>query len=271
MRPENSSGIVRLPAALTWRQAEARTAAEGCTLGLIPAWLAARTVLETVALNDRRRPSPAHGELLDAIIAIEATLPDGTRTHSTVAPRRAMGPDLARSVVGAQGRAGAVTAVLLQAWPVPRQRAWRARSYPDWCQALDAGRGLLAAGVRPLWWRWAQQGDVVELFAGFGSTLHIETELAAFDQLAGGRPLSARQPEAFEQEVFSGRTTERHALASASPSGLAALAEAHGEAEVWDLRSEGGTVWQRRAVHPLVVDPAWAELEATFIKHLGAP
>ncbi len=238
--------IVRAGGGATWGAIEARLQVDGLTLGPVPGWLWDQPVAHTLDGGRRARPSPACGELLDLVMAIQAVLPGGGLTRSAVSPRRATGPDLARGVVGAEGRAGVVLGVHVQAWPLAGQVGYRATRFGGWAEALAAGQAVLRAGARPQWWRFAPAptGEVV-LTARFGDLAGLDHCLARYDEAAGGRPDDPGAAEALDAACYGPGAIRRVAPTPrwvGAPSAAVGQAEATADAEVWDLRPEGVTV-----------------------------
>lgn len=187
-----------------WRRLEYLLRSRGLTMGPIPSWLMNRSALESLAEDDRLRPSPLYGQLVDGVLGIAAVLPGGVEATTTVAPRHSMGPDLGRITLGARHRAGLVTEAHLQAAPLPRQTALRARTYPDWAAAIAAARSLEAAGVRPAWWRLdaAEDAGGVRLIASLAAQSQLGTLADRFDDVAGGADADDAAASAIAAELF---------------------------------------------------------------------
>ncbi|MCB9549032.1 MAG: FAD-binding oxidoreductase [Myxococcales bacterium] len=240
-----TAGVIWAEAGATWAEVEAALAPRAMTLGPLPAWLRDRMVVESLAEDDRLRPSPRYGQLTEGVLALRAALPGGQLTQASVSPRRATGPDLMRTVVGARHRAGLVTDVHLQAWPRPAAGAFVAAAFDAFADAFAGGVAALRAGVRPAAWQVARdRGDVV-LAAWIVDEPGLDEAVARFQAAAGGRPsratgglADALAPDAEPYELLALRAGDRAAAA--------AFAEATRGARVLDLRPEGATVYARR-------------------------
>lgn len=242
------SGAIHVEAGITWAAAE--RAARGCelTLGPVPAWLGQRTVIESFALDDRLRPSPRYGQLTDAVLALRAALPGGGVTRSAVAPRRATGPDLARTVVGASHRAGLMTDVHLRGWPLPHRRQYRAVGFDEWSVAVSGAVAALRDGVLPEWWCLRRVTGRVVLVASLVGDQTLDADLERFDAAVRGAALDPEVAVALARERFPepGTAAPMTLHAVSTTDDLAADAARARGVEVWDIRPEGGTLYGRK-------------------------
>lgn len=239
------SAVVWVEAGATWGEVEMALAPRALTLGPVPAWLWARPIFQSLAEDDRLRPSPRFGQLTDSLLSIRAALPSGDLSHAPTTPRRATGPDLPRCVLGAQHRAGLVTDVRVQAWPrTPMAR--RVRAFPGFAEALDAAAALLRSGVRPTWWQASRgRGDV-----------RLVVDLPAAEAALFGGEVAGDLAEPTEiKSIFVGSRTE-----------AAAFAKAHPATRLCDIRPEGATVFATRGEPAPVAD--WPALAATVFEGL---
>ena len=239
------SAVVWAEAGATWGEVEQALAPRALTLGPVPAWLWDRMIVDSLAQDDRLRPSPRFGQLTDSLLSMRAALPDGALTHAPTTPRRATGPDLPRCVIGAHHRAGLVVDVHIQAWPRPVVER-RVQAFAGFAEALDGAVALLRAGVRPVWWQAARgRGDVrllVEVVAG---------EAGGWGTVAPGDTSEPTEIRA----VFTGARAE-----------AAAYAQAHPGTRICDIRPEGATVFAARGAPEPAAD--WADLAAQVFEQV---
>ncbi|MEZ5140282.1 MAG: FAD-binding oxidoreductase [Acidimicrobiales bacterium] len=91
--------------------------------------------------------SNRYGKIEDIVVGLEVVLADGTVVRTGGQPREAIGPDLTRLFVGAEGTLGVITRAWLQAWPTPHHTARGAWSFPTFSAALDAMRRITQRGA----------------------------------------------------------------------------------------------------------------------------
>ncbi|MCB9521263.1 MAG: FAD-binding oxidoreductase [Myxococcales bacterium] len=118
------SCTVHAPASATWAEAEAAALGEGLTLGGIVDACADATIGGTLG---RRAWLPALWPChtaRGAVLALEAVTRTGRRYVASGAPRTSSGPDLRAVFFGAEGRAGAILSVSLQAAPADDELLW---------------------------------------------------------------------------------------------------------------------------------------------------
>jgi hypothetical protein len=140
---DETSLVATLQTGMRWDRAESLLARRGLTLGPLPGVLKRRTVAESIAANDRLRPSAAFGQVLDNIQGLTAVLPGGARARTVVAPRRATGPELTAAVFGTQHRGALVTEVSIQIWRRSGETTRHACAVADWTAAETFVRACL--------------------------------------------------------------------------------------------------------------------------------
>ena len=259
--------VAHVAGSARWVDVESALADEGLTLGALPSGLFLRTVAESFALDDRLRPSPRFGQLTDAALAVRAELPDGRLTRSTVSPRRATGPDLARCVVGHRG-AGRLVDAQLQVWRLSGEPVLRVRSFDGWAAGCRTAVAALRAGVAPAWWKLDRAGKRVRLCAAL---VGGPDEVGRFDAVVGGRIEGTGAAETVQREVFprpdptlAGAPAE--AVRACRVAALGRAVRGVEAPEVWDLRPEGVTVYGRGTPQ---LEAGWDDLAATFAQALG--
>jgi alkyldihydroxyacetonephosphate synthase len=117
------------------------------TVGHWPQSMALSTVGGWVACRGAGQLSNRYGKIEDIVLGLEVVLADGSVVRTGGQPREAVGPDLTRLFVGAEGTLGVITRAWLQAWPAPRHTARGAWSFPTFSAALDAMRQIIQRGA----------------------------------------------------------------------------------------------------------------------------
>lgn len=263
-----TSGVAHVEGGCTWGSLERRLLARGLTLGPVPRWLAGRTIADTLAGRWLLRPSPRYGSERDGLLAVRAALPTGI-TDCAVSPRRATGPDLGRTPLGADHRAGLITDVHLRVWPLDTARAWRRLRFRGWDEARAAAVALWGEGLRPAWWCLRRARREVALDV----ELHgpsIEGQLERFDRVIDGLEGAVHRDDDQLAAEWAGErfwhaddtrdATTLSPVAAVAGAELAAGIKGITKAEVWDLRPEGATIYVPREAEPPAVDAAWSAL-----------
>ncbi|MCB1040321.1 MAG: FAD-binding oxidoreductase [Acidimicrobiales bacterium] len=143
-----TSGIVGVLAGTFGDAFEDELQAEhGLTVGHWPQSMSLSTVGGWIACRGAGQLSNRYGKIEDIVLGLEAVLADGTVVRTGGQPREAVGPDLTRLFVGAEGTLGVITRAWLQAWPKPTATARGAWSFPTFAGALDAMRRTIQRGA----------------------------------------------------------------------------------------------------------------------------
>ncbi|MGI8710792.1 MAG: FAD-binding oxidoreductase [Acidimicrobiales bacterium] len=142
----------------------------GLTVGHWPQSMALATVGGWVSCRGAGQLSNRYGKIEDIVVGLEVVLADGRIVRTGGQPRQAVGPDLTRVFVGAEGTLGVITRVWLQAWPVPTHTGRSAWSFPSFSEALDAMRRVTQRGAQPA---------VMRLYDGTESQRNFGTDPSA--------------------------------------------------------------------------------------------
>jgi len=130
------------------------------------------------------------------VMALEAVLLDGTKMHTTLAPRSATGPDLKVLLVGGKDRVGVITGVTLRVHAAAQLSRRVVYAFPDFGSSVDAvvetlGRdlfperfGIVDGGAGESVLTWESQGEARRVALVVQS---VEDACGG----AGGRRLSA--------------------------------------------------------------------------------
>lgn len=146
---DRKSLVVRAGVGATLSEIEKHLGREDATLGIPGAAGSELTLLELLAHREPLLESPRYGRIDEALIAIEAVLPDGSLYTSRDAPRSAAGPDLKHLVVGSACRFGVPVSVTLRVHHKPEESATLGARFNDWTSAIGAAREVLQRRARP--------------------------------------------------------------------------------------------------------------------------
>jgi alkyldihydroxyacetonephosphate synthase len=119
----------------------------GLTVGHWPQSMSLSTVGGWIACRGAGQLSNRYGKIEDIVVGLEVVLADGSILRTGGQPREAVGPDLTRLFVGAEGTLGVITRAWLQAWPKHTHTATGAWSFPTFSAALDAMRRTIQRGA----------------------------------------------------------------------------------------------------------------------------
>jgi alkyldihydroxyacetonephosphate synthase len=174
-----TSGVVEVLAGTFGDAFEAElSATHGLTVGHWPQSMALSTVGGWIACRGAGQLSNRYGKIEDIVLGLEVVLPDGRTIRTGGQPREAVGPDLTRLFVGAEGTLGVVTRAWLQAWPVPTHRASSAWGFDSFEGALEAMRSTVRRGASPAVMRLY---DGIESERNFGVDRSVNV-LLVFDE-----------------------------------------------------------------------------------------
>jgi len=126
---------------------EAALAKHGLTLGHFPQSWELATVGGWVVTRSSGQESLGYGRIEDMVAGLELHSPAGL-LRVAARPASAAGPDLARLVMGSEGRLGVVTEVTLRVRPCPAVTEVAGAIVPDLEKGMEVVRRLVRDGVR---------------------------------------------------------------------------------------------------------------------------
>lgn len=242
---DETSLTVAVQAGITWGRLEGLLARRGFTLGPVPRWLQGRAVAESIALNDRLRPSPRYGQLVDALHAVTAVLPGGEIARTTSAPRRATGPELPATLFGTGHRNGLLTEAHLQIWRRGAEAPRTSFVLAGWTAADGFARRVLQAGIRPAMMVGAAGTTGTEVVVS--AELCTAADGAALSTLALAEGLARRSRHERLEAAFGAAENpkvEAPVVAClASPATLGAVTRILPRAVIWDLGGPWLSLW----------------------------
>lgn len=121
----------------------------GFICGHYPQSLNMSTVGGWVACRGAGQASTRYGKIEDMVLGLRAVLPTGEELEVRAAPHRAVGPGLKDLLVGSEGTLGAITSVTLRVWPAPAEKRPLVLAFPTLAAAIETGRRILQAELRP--------------------------------------------------------------------------------------------------------------------------
>ena len=122
----------------------------GLTLGHYPSSLPVATVGGLVATRSSGQLSTFYGSIEDLVQGLTVCLPDGTVAEARPGPRSAVGPALHELFIGSEGGLGVVLEAVLRISRAPAATFGRGYDFADLGSGLEAMRGIVQRGVRPL-------------------------------------------------------------------------------------------------------------------------
>ncbi|HEY8144635.1 MAG TPA: FAD-binding oxidoreductase [Kofleriaceae bacterium] len=170
---DETSLVVHVQAGLTALALERILMPRGLTLGDFPPSTLGSTIGGLLAVRTPGKSSTRHGTIEDAVLGLSAVLADGRTVHTRVAPRRATGPDLARALLGSEGRLGFITAAVLRIHRRPEARFLAAFALPSLDDALAAVRLALREEAAPA---------ALRVFDGADARAHLGDDVSTDEQ-----------------------------------------------------------------------------------------
>lgn len=153
------SRIIHVQSGAALGVVEERLEDHGWTLG-VPKALHGEQVGAWLSRGAPGRPNKANDPVVQGVAGIELVVPSGAFLSIRPAPRRAVGPDLIRTAIGARGRIGVIVGAHLVAQTKTVEASF-AFSFPDSRAASRALTWIRGNGVRPL--RTAIQQNQLQL------------------------------------------------------------------------------------------------------------
>lgn len=195
----------------------------GLTLGHSPQSLDRSTVGGWIATRATGQFSSRYGGIEGLLVAVEVALPAHGLVRTPLAPRPALGPDLAGLLVGSEGTYGIVTEATLRVHPLPEQRQLEAVRFDDVDSMVSAMREIMHRGLRPFVVRGYDHAETEHLSRGEvdGCVLLLGTEGVVAEVVQaehtaalreadrqGGRRLGSDLVEAWLERRFDFSTIE---------------------------------------------------------------
>jgi alkyldihydroxyacetonephosphate synthase len=122
----------------------------GLTLGHFPSSLPGTTLGGLIATRSSGQESSRYGSVEDMVMGLAVVLPDGTFAAPRPGPRSATGPALHQLWLGSEGALGVVIGAVLRVHRLPESVVGRGYGFPDLPSGLEAMRGSMQSGIRPL-------------------------------------------------------------------------------------------------------------------------
>lgn len=217
--------------------------ARGYTLGHYPQSLALASLGGLVATGSSGTFSSKYGGIEDLVLGMEVVMSDGNVVRHSVTPRAAVGPQLWRMHIGAEGALGIITEVTLKVFATPERRHFLGYTFPtvsDGLAAVRSGyrRHLVPAVLRlydeiearGLYQRVGLEEARPLLIVGHeGVSEVVDAVATSFDTVAlahGGKPLGSEIGAAWERHRYDASWLER---GNAGPASIADAIEISGQ------------------------------------------
>ena len=147
---EENDLTVHAQAGVNGMKLEEELDARGLTLGHYPSSLPVTTVGGLVSGRSSGQESSRYGHVEDMVLGLTVALADGTILAPRAGPRSAAGPALHELLVGAEGALGVVLDAVLRIHRKPELVVGGGFAFADVQAGLDAMRGIVQDGIRPL-------------------------------------------------------------------------------------------------------------------------
>ena len=146
---DEKSRLVRVQPGMLGPDLDKALRAWGYMLGHEPQSVRISTVGGWIATRAAGQLSARYGGIEDVLVALEAVLPTGRVVRSKMTPRRAVGPDVAALLIGAEGSLGIVTEATLRVSPIPDESADRCVRFEHMTDGVKACRSIAQSELRP--------------------------------------------------------------------------------------------------------------------------
>ena len=265
------SAVVRVDATCTWKDLEARLHQNEMTVGPLPRWLVGESIAEIFQREWVSRPSPFYGPLRESVLGVEIQTKDGI-ARCPVAPRRAMGPDLPRVAYGRSDLTGPISGLALQVWSRPKRTRQLGIVGSDWAAAQALGSAWLDLGLRPAWWCFTQWKGGIALLAEVEERAIPLSQWDEWLSPAGWAPIDPGEVTDWVEAHFGQGQARQPSPVSISREGHTLIDGMVGypQAEVWDLRAEGLTLFVDTPQASENQTDDWGEAERSLRERLEA-
>lgn len=146
---DTRSRLVTVQTGVTGPQLAAALGEHDLMLGHEPQSYDISTVGGWVATRACGQLSARYGGIEDLVAGLEAVLPGGKVVRSKIAPRRAVGPDLAGLLIGSEGTLGIVTEVTLRVSAIPSEKTDVCVRFEHMAEGVAACRSLAQSDLHP--------------------------------------------------------------------------------------------------------------------------
>jgi hypothetical protein len=183
-----------------------------------------------------------------------------------------MGSDLPRVAYGRSDLTGPISRLTLQVWSRPKRVKQLGIVGPDWVAAQALGCAWLDLGLRPAWWCFTQWKGGVALFAELEERA---ISLSCWDEWlspAGWATIEPGEVTDWVEARFGLGQARGPSPVSISREGHALLdgVLGHPQAEIWDLRAEGLTLFVETSRGSEYEAGDWGEAERALRERLEA-
>ena len=149
VRLDEKSFTLTAQPGINLRQLEDTLNRRGLSLPHYPASHNVATLGGSVAARGTGTISTKYGKLEDMVLAVEVVLPSGEIVRTLPTPNHATGPGLLQLFVGSEGTLGVITEITTRIDPLPEVRRFNGFLFGDLETAIEAGRRIMTARLRP--------------------------------------------------------------------------------------------------------------------------
>ncbi|MCB9557551.1 MAG: FAD-binding protein [Deltaproteobacteria bacterium] len=156
---DSTSGTVIVQAGIRWSKLCDALEQHGLWTGLPRDAFGEATIGGLLADPPANAHSPSFGPLSELCVSTTVACADGSLLRSRTAPRRAVGPDVGRMLLGDRANVAILTELVLRTRQRPALIVPALQLFPTLRDALTAARAILQIGVRPTMLRVANQAQ----------------------------------------------------------------------------------------------------------------
>jgi FAD/FMN-containing dehydrogenase len=207
-------GTAHVQAGVVLERLDQELARHGLMLAHDPWSLPIATVGGAISTNGMGYRVGRYGSMGEQVLGLTVVLADGRLLRTRAVAGKSTGPDLNHLFIGSEGCFGIITEAVLRCPPRPEARALAAYHFPTFEEGFQAIMAMHGLGLVPSVLDYGEDfqpgGDAASprsagatLYLAFeGFREEVEAQRGRADQLcraSGGRPLPAREAEAFWQ------------------------------------------------------------------------
>jgi len=159
---DDQSFTITAQAGINGQQLEWAANQKNMTVGHYPASQRASTLGGWLAPRGSGTLSTKYGKAEDMVLSLQVVLPTGEIIRTLPTPNHATGPGLLQLFVGSEGTLGVIAEATMRTDPLPEERRFRSFLFSDLSQALDAGRRIMTARLRPMVIRLYDEASTVK-------------------------------------------------------------------------------------------------------------
>jgi FAD/FMN-containing dehydrogenase len=202
------SRSARVQAGIVLETLEQTLTAAGLILGHDPWTVPVATIGGAISTNSMGYRGGIYGSMGEQVLALEAVLPDGEVLRTRAVSKHSAGLQLNALLIGGEGCFGIITEATIRVFPKPAARRFLGYLFASFEQGYEAIQELFWHRLRPALLDFGDDAEKHDPGALLYLVFEGNEEITAAEQeltericsSAGGRALSAAEPEQFWRE-----------------------------------------------------------------------